>query len=158
MSVYNSVNRFGNVTVVYHRRVQKDRYFECFFSFCNRPQAYLLVFFEPSDWYAISLAQNFVLLARNSWLRKEKCFPNLKERDISTVSNTANLSTLRHLTNHSMIPESGIMGRLHQRHVSRLRRAFPSPVHPWACFAHRYFLLFHPVCWLLRPLRSLLPG
>ena len=52
----------------------------------------------------------------------------MTERDI--VNSTANLSTWRHLTNQSTTPESGIMERRHQRHVSRLRRPFPIPNPP----------------------------
>ena len=50
----------------------------------------------------------------------------LKERD--TVNSTVKLSTWRHLTNQSMMPESGIMERRHQRHVARLRRSFSVPI------------------------------
>ena len=52
----------------------------------------------------------------------------LKERD--TVNCTANQSTWSHLTNQSMIPESGIMERRHRRHVSRLDRPYPFPRPP----------------------------
>ena len=73
----------------------------------------------------------------------------LKERD--TVNSTVKLSTWRHLTNQSMMPESGIMERRHQRHVARLRRSFSVPI-----------FLFDPVFCLppppSPPLRSPIPG
>ena len=90
--------------------------------------------FFARDWYAISLAQNFVLLARNSCLRKEKCFPNLKEHDISNAGNTP----------RSMIPESGIIGRLHQSHFSRLRRAFPLTSPPLGLLRSPIFFAVSP--------------
>ena len=69
----------------------------------------------------------------------------LKERD--TVNNTANLSTWRHLTNQSMIPESGIMERRNQWHVSRIRRPFPLPRIPLGSIRSPIFFLFDPVFW-----------
>ena len=57
-------------------------------------------------------------------------FPDIKKHDISSVNNRVNLSTLLHLTNQSMIPESGIMEWQHQRYVSRLCRPFPLPSPP----------------------------
>ena len=75
----------------------------------------------------------------------------LKERD--TVNNTANLSTLRHLTNQSMIPESGIMERRHQKHVS-LRCPFPLPRPPLGSLRSPIFFLSDPVFCLFPPLRS----
>ena len=80
----------------------------------------------------------------------------LKERD--TVNSTAHLSTWRHLTNQSMIPESGIMERRHQKHVSRLRRPFPLPRRPLGSLRSPIFFLFGPVFCLFPPLRSLVPG
>ena len=80
----------------------------------------------------------------------------LKERD--TVKSTANLSTWRHLTNQSMIPESGIMEQRHQKHVSRLRRPFPLPKPPLGSLRSPIFFLFDPVFCLFPPLRSLGPG
>ena len=66
----------------------------------------------------------------------------LKERD--TVNSTTNLSTWRHLTKQSMIPESSIMEWWHQRHVSRLLCPFPSPGQRWTRFAHWYFSYLTP--------------
>ena len=80
----------------------------------------------------------------------------LKERD--TVNGTANLSTWRHLTSHSMIPESGIKERRNQRHVSRLRRPFPLPRPPLGSLRSPIFFLFRPVFCLFLPLRNLVPG
>ena len=90
------------------------------FSFSNRSQIYFLLFLELRDEWKVSQ-------------RNLHCFPNtrsvtLKDRD--TVNITANLSTWRHLTNQSMIPESGIMERRHQGHVYRFCRPFPIPRPP----------------------------
>ena len=90
---------------------------------------------------------------RGEWVNRSAI---LKEHD--TVNSTANLSTWRHLTNQSMIPESGIMERRHQKHVSRLRRPFPLPRRPLGSLRSPIFFLFDPVFCLFPPLRSLVPG
>ena len=61
---------------------------------------------------------------------KHKTFPDWKSVwfDLSTVWQI--WQTLRHLTNQSMIPESGIMEWRHQRYVSRLCHSFPLPSLP----------------------------
>lgn len=75
-------------------------------------------------WICSSLSQG---ICKKS--RKEIC-KLLKKHDISSVNNRVNLSTLLHLTNKSVIPESGIMEWQHQRYVSRFCRPFPLPSPP----------------------------
>ena len=141
------------MTEVYHRRVWKAQYFECL---VFQPTTGIFFALLGTEGQVKSLTKKFVLLARNT--RFKKPFPvflnsrsvTLKERD--TVNSTANLSTWRHLTDQSMIPESGIMEQRHQRRVSRLRALFSSPCYHWARFAHRYlsyltpFFTFSPNC------------
>ena len=108
-----------------------------------------------------SLAEKFVLFAWNPSLKTHWRIPVLKEHDISPVNSTSNLSTLRHLTNHSVISEPGVVEWWQrQRHVSRLRRPFslPSsmcgPLHLPVFFCW----LFQPVFCLFPSLQILLPG
>ena len=129
------------------------------FSFYNRSQAHFLLFLEPKDKRKVSQRNLYCCSDRNSCFKN--LFPHsrsvkLKERD--TVNSTANLSTWRHLTNQSMIPESGIMEQRHQKHVSRLRRPFPLPRPPLGSLRSPIFFLFDPVFCLFPPLRSLVPG
>ena len=114
------------------KSIRKARYFEC-----------LVFLFATDHRHIFALLSNKEISQKSC---KEICiayskfvfFPNsrsvtLTERN--TVYSTTNLSTRRHLTNQSMIPESGIMERQHQRHVSRLVALSPSPGHRWARFA-----------------------
>ena len=57
-------------------------------------------------------------------LKRQRDHPG-KEQG-TNVNNTANLSTLRHLTNPSKLPVSGIMDWQHQRLVSRSHCPSPS--------------------------------
>ena len=61
---------------------------------------------------------------------KHKAFPNWKSVwfHLSTVWQI--WQKMRHLTNHSMITEYGIMEQRHQRHVSRLCPSFSLPSPP----------------------------
>ena len=113
------------------------------FSFSNRSQIHFLLFLEPRAERKVSQ-------------RNLHCFPKarsvtLKERD--TVNITTNRSTWRHLTNQSMIPESGIMEGRHQRHVYRLRLPFRIPRPPLGLasladiFSHLTpFFVYFPHC------------
>ena len=94
------------------------------FSFCNESQAHFC-----SSWCrgrSEKSRKEICFLARNLFANSRSV--TVKERD--TVNSTTNLSTWSHLTNQSMIPESGVMKRRNQRHVSRLRRPFPLPSPP----------------------------
>lgn len=62
----------------------------------------------------------------------------------TNVNNTANLSMLRHLTNPSMLPVSGIMDWQHQRHVSRCLH-YPSPSQLLSIFYTFYYTFFCPL-------------
>ena len=133
------------------------------FSFCNRSQAYFLLFLEPRDKRKVSaeVSQRHLYCLLQIYPCFKNVFPNcrsvtLKERD--TVNGTANLSTWRHLTSQSMIPESGIKERRNQRHVSRLRRPFPLPRPPLGSLRSPIFFLFRPVFCFFLPLRNLVPG
>ena len=77
---------------------------------------------------------------RGEWVNRSAI---LKERD--TVNSTANLSTWRHLTNQSMMPESGIMEGWHQRHVLSLCHPFPPHRQPLGSFCSPIFFLFYPI-------------
>ena len=91
------------------------------FSFCNESQAHFC-----SSWCrgrSEKSRKEICFLARNLFANSKSV--TVKERDTVT-----NLSTWSHLTNQSMIPESGIMKRRNQRHFSRLRRPFPLPSPP----------------------------
>ena len=153
------VNRSVNVTEVYHRRVWKAQYFECL---VLQPTTGIFFALLGTEGQVKSLTKKFVLLARNTRSKKSfPVFPNsrsvtLKERN--TVNSTANLSTWRNLINQSMIPESGIMERPHQRHVSRLRVLFPSPGYHWSRFARRYFSYLTRFFAFCPQLRSLVSG
>ena len=86
------------------------------------------------------LRVRFVNYATDKWRARKT---NAKRKSNSTT----NLSTWSHLNNQSMIPESGIMERLNQRHVSRLcRPPPPPPPHSTAWPAQRadFFFLVAP--------------
>ena len=103
------------------------------FSFCNESQAHFC-----SSWCRGRSEKNrkeICFLARNLFAKSRSV--KVKERD--TVNSTTNLSTWSHLTNQSMIPESGIMKRRNQRHVSRLRCPFPLPSPPPSPFSSPIF-------------------
>ena len=86
-----------------------------------------------------SCKEIWIPIAQNLCFKKT-LFPIIEE---AWFWKRANLSTLRHLTNQSMIPESDIMEGRHQRHASWLCSPFPlNPDHHLACFAHRYFSYF----------------
>ena len=115
------------------------------FSFCNRSQAYFLLFLESRDKPKVLQTNLYCLL--------EVCvltnlFPNCRSvilKECDTVKSTSNLSTWRLLTNQSMIPESGIMERWHLRHVSRLRCPFALPRLLLGSLRSQIFSLFDPV-------------
>lgn len=83
------------------------------------------------------------------------------EHDISSVNSTANLSTLRHLTNHSMISEPGV-----NRWNGGSVKAFlqvpppfpPSQFNVWPSSLAEFFWLFQLVFCLFPSLKSLVPG
>ena len=107
---------------VYHtlESIKRAWHLKAYFYFCNRPHAYFLLFFELRDKQKV-LQRNFNLCF------KKTIFPIIEG---AWFWKRANLSTLRHLTNQSMIPESDIMEGQHQRHASRLCSPFPLPRPP----------------------------
>ena len=100
------------------------------FSFCNKSQEYFWLFLKPRGMRKVPERNLYCLLE----IRVLKnLFPTCRSvtlKQLDTINSTANLSTCRHLTNQSMIPESGIMERRHQRHVFRLRCPFYLPRQP----------------------------
>ena len=107
-------------------------------------QAYFLIFLAPRDKRKASQRNLYCMLEIHVL---KNLPPNcmsvvLKEHD--TVNSTANPSTWRRLTNQSMMPESGIMERWHQRLSLCSASLFPSPGYHLARFARRYFSYLTP--------------
>ena len=107
-------------------------------------QAYFLIFLAPRDKRKASQRNLYCILEIHVL---KNLPPNcmsviLKEHD--AVNITANLSTWRHLTNQSMMPESGIMERRHQRLSPGSASLSPSPGYHLARFARRYFSYLTP--------------
>jgi len=110
------------------------------FSSSNRSQIYFLLFLELRDEQKVS--------QRNLY-----CFPNSRSltlKEHNTVNSTTNLPTWRHLTNQSMIPESGIMEWRHQSTSPGYATLSPFPAHRWACFTRELFPIW-PLFFLFSP-------
>ena len=119
------------------------------FSSSNWSQIYFLLFLELRDEQKVS--------QRNLY-----CFPNSRSltlKEHNTVNSTTNLPTWRHLTNQSMIPESGIMEWRHQSMSPGYAALSPFPAHHWACLIHsQTFSHLTPFFAFFPPLWSLIPG
>ena len=136
------------MTLVYRRKVLigKVWYLNAFFSFCNRPKAYFLLFFEQRDKQEV-LQKNLYCLPE-IYVCWKNLFLNWRSvilKESNTVNSTTNLSTLGLLTNQSMISESGVMEWRHQRHLFRLCRPFP--LFPAHCFTKNLLIIQADTIW-----------